>query len=646
MSHDFNPRSPCGERRQGVKRAARSLDFNPRSPCGERRQGWSALYSFNVFQSTFPLRGATHGSTHGSATNGFQSTFPLRGATTRRDKTADAEKISIHVPLAGSDKPLDPPAPPTRNFNPRSPCGERPDSHTVTASGSIFQSTFPLRGATFPVAVWRYAADISIHVPLAGSDIVHQFGFVDRLISIHAPLAGSDPRTRPSSTRTTYFNPRSPCGERPDAESTSLSTSPFQSTLPLRGATSATNLWHHACMISIHAPPAGSDCFGVSGLALFVYFNPRSPCGERRGTRAVRHRFQDFNPRSPCGERPVRECALSVVVLFQSTLPLRGATLDGSERGFLGVISIHAPLAGSDRRPPARASSPRNFNPRSPCGERRPGRSSRRPRHDFNPRSPCGERPNRHDVDYMRKAFQSTLPLRGATVAYGLRIHFLRYFNPRSPCGERLGLALTVRVLSNFNPRSPCGERRFDHALSLPSRLFQSTLPLRGATLMLSMEALILSISIHAPLAGSDAPPAWYSARPSYFNPRSPCGERLYVQHADWDDPLFQSTLPLRGATLPVSDSTRSVLISIHAPLAGSDGRVPYARHSHTISIHAPLAGSDDKCDDGAASICYFNPRSPCGERPCDSRHRRYESSISIHAPLAGSDLTHIGTGK
>ena len=168
-------------------------NFNPRSPCGERRQGWSALYSFNVFQSTFPLRGATHGSTHGSATNGFQSTFPLRGATTRRDKTADAEKISIHVPLAGSDKPLDPPAPPTRNFNPRSPCGERPDSHTVTASGSIFQSTFPLRGATFPVAVWRYAADISIHVPLAGSD--------------------------------------------PMLESTSLSTSPFQSTLPLRGAT-------------------------------------------------------------------------------------------------------------------------------------------------------------------------------------------------------------------------------------------------------------------------------------------------------------------------------------------------------------------------------------------------------------------------
>ena len=215
-------------------------------------------------------------------------------------------------------------------------------------------------------------------------------------------------------------------------ESTSLSTSPFQSTLPLRGATSATNLWHHACMISIHAPPAGSDCFGVSGLALFVYFNPRSPCGERRGTRAVRHRFQDFNPRSPCGERPVRECALSVVVLFQSTLPLRGATprpiitptssrfqstlpLRGatkpSRRGLYEEgISIHAPLAGSDDS----------------------GESARR-----------------------IIGFQSTLPLRGATNIQ-FHLHWVsRNFNPRSPCGERLGdevVARTGHVISIHAP--------------------------------------------------------------------------------------------------------------------------------------------------------------------------------------------------
>ena len=34
---NFYPRSPCGERRWGVRKAVGSLmDFYPRSPCGER----------------------------------------------------------------------------------------------------------------------------------------------------------------------------------------------------------------------------------------------------------------------------------------------------------------------------------------------------------------------------------------------------------------------------------------------------------------------------------------------------------------------------------------------------------------------------------------------------------------------------------
>ena len=34
----------------------------------------------------------------------------------------------------------------------------------------------------------------------------------------------------------------------------------------------------------------------------------------------------------------------------------------------------------------------RDFYPRSPCGERRPGVGQCPPHHDFYPRSPCGER--------------------------------------------------------------------------------------------------------------------------------------------------------------------------------------------------------------------------------------------------------------
>mgnify|MGYP006880057814 CR=1 FL=1 len=56
-----------------------------------------------------------------------------------------------------------------------------------------------------------------------------------------------------------------------------------------------------------------------------------------------------------------------------------------------------------------------------------------------------------------------------------------------------------------------------------------------------------------------------------YFNPRSPCGERLANTARYLFDPIFQSTLPLRGATLRRTDVEQKRKISIHAPLAGSD---------------------------------------------------------------------------
>ena len=34
---DFNPRSPCGERRNSANRPTTRRYFNPRSPCGERQ---------------------------------------------------------------------------------------------------------------------------------------------------------------------------------------------------------------------------------------------------------------------------------------------------------------------------------------------------------------------------------------------------------------------------------------------------------------------------------------------------------------------------------------------------------------------------------------------------------------------------------
>ena len=129
------------------------------------------------------------------------------------------------------------------------------------------------------------------------------------------------------------------------------------------------------------------------------------------------------------------------------------------------------------------------------------------------------------------------------------------HFNPRSPHGERLeNLLHTVRdyIISIHAPRT--GSDVGSVLLHRFMYTFQSTLPARGATLVSSLLPKIIS----------------------YFNPRSPHGERR------------------RSGQYTAPDSQK---ISIHAPRTGSDGERLVA-----------LILADD-----------FNPRSPHGERPAQN---------------------------
>ena len=150
----------------------------------------------------------------------------------------------------------------------------------------------------------------------------------------------------------------------------------------------------------------------------------------------------------------------------------------------------------------------------------------------------------------VQSLFQSTLPVRGATLVYGLIKHTLTEF--------------------------------------------QSTRPVRGATPTRSGARASRHISIHAPREGSDV------VISSQVRPRR----------------VFQSTLPARGATSPMPRS----------PASSSDfnprsprGERPVARRGNQRHDH-------------------FNPRSPRGERLRPSRPAPWCRTISIHAPREGSD--------
>ena len=110
--------------------------------------------------------------------------------------------------------------------------------------------------------------------------------------------------------------------------------------------------------------------------------------------------------------------AAEVQAEFQSTLPLRGATIGGKCVVPSDYISIHAPLTGSDHDGYTIINLIKNFNPRSPYGERRFMFYFGGDNNDFNPRSPYGERLLQRFTLADQLQFQSTLPLRGAT-CYG-----------------------------------------------------------------------------------------------------------------------------------------------------------------------------------------------------------------------------------
>ena len=237
-----------------------------------------------------------------------------------------------------------------QHFNPRSSCEERLIPARSSLCSSIFQSTLLMRGATsFTICIHTNDIYISIHAPHARSDkqwsghVITLFQFQSTLLMRGATRIDDSSRTTPEFQSTllmrgatiyssiglrvhAYFNPRSSCEERHSQSLILPQEIVFQSTLLMRGATISATETGSSQLISIHAPHARSDsspsCFVFSSN----YFNPRSSCEERRGTRV----------------------GMSLAMIFQSTLLMRGATPTLSTFGGCGV----------------------NFNPRSSCEER------------------------------------------------------------------------------------------------------------------------------------------------------------------------------------------------------------------------------------------------------------------------------------
>ncbi len=146
-------------------------------------------------------------------------------------------------------------------------------------------------------------------------------------ISIHALHAECDNCPALCSCSCSHFNPRTPCGVRPEL---------------------------YSC------------------ISCLCDFNPRTPCGVRlKWTSKLAKTHQNFNPRTPCGVRPTATVRSTGGAQFQSTHSMRSATtarrFAKSKRGFQSTHSMRSATLWFSPCPYLF----KHFNPRTPCGVRR-----------------------------------------------------------------------------------------------------------------------------------------------------------------------------------------------------------------------------------------------------------------------------------
>ena len=147
---------------------------------------------------------------------GFQSTLPMRGGTANPDPPANAFVFQSTLPMRGGT-------------------AARSDSNKPDP----FQSTLPMRGGTSSLKRLLHQLEFQSTLPMRGGTGGHCLVDADIFISIHPPHAGRDAQRSVVASGNSDFNPPSPCGEGRRLVHILARIFLFQSTLPMRGGTSA-----------------------------------------------------------------------------------------------------------------------------------------------------------------------------------------------------------------------------------------------------------------------------------------------------------------------------------------------------------------------------------------------------------------------
>ena len=195
----------------------------------------------------------------------FQSTHPVWGATKSWPKLLSHSSISIHAPRVGCDSQE-----------------EQPRFDHI-----IFQSTHPVWGATPRRSLGRWGPmDFNPRTPCGVRPQSRLLLHTGTEISIHAPRVGCDTGTAPHSTPTSQFQSTHPVwGATLAYKEVTDGDTKFQSTHPVWGATANLYKVRGESLCSLHRLHSiNSKCYNCGGEKISTpHINWKNVCANLPG---------------------------------------------------------------------------------------------------------------------------------------------------------------------------------------------------------------------------------------------------------------------------------------------------------------------------------------------------------------------------
>ena len=140
----------------------------------------------------------------------------------------------------------------------------------------------------------------------------------------------------------------------------------------------------------------------------------------------------------------------------------------------------------------------------------------------------------------------------------------------RFPYGKRPFSSSPYNKLCQLVSMLHLRKRPGKYRICIAHKPLESTFPMRGATAKHQFSVPLLKLESTLPMRGATYSVQFSYIHHSYLNPRSPCGERLFLHFFTSFFEVLESTLPMRGATVGTETQIIDGILESTLPMRGA----------------------------------------------------------------------------